>query len=179
MQQRWPPKKSFRDLLSHFFCGTQMQRGSQPDQLNPHQTRETQGQEAECGFGRLAQLFSLGAMHLSLVVALCICCMAAYVPATFGTHYISLPSSHFPSLLVSCMSIYSSILFHYIAVPALCPLLALLTAHTASMHYKLPILHPAVGRGSIFIYKLQNVYIHVYPHKHTESFCKASHLFHH
>lgn len=67
-----------------------------PAHFNPHQSRDTQGREA-AAFGHWAQLFSLGAIHLSLVVAVCICCVAAYVLATLGTHSIPSASSHFPS----------------------------------------------------------------------------------
>lgn len=138
-----------------------------PDQFNPHQTGETRGQEAECGFGHLAQLFSLGAIHLSLVVAFRICSMAAYVLATFGTHYISLPSSHFPSLLVSCMSVHSSILFPYIAVPALCPLCSLCWLHVLPACFTSSPYYGPLQAGVEFLYVLQNVPVDICVYTHT------------
>lgn len=179
MQKRQPCKECIRDTLSHC-VECVLGWALSPDQFNPHQTRETEGQEAECGFERLAQLFSLGAIHLSLVVALCICCMAAYVLATFGTHYISFPSSQFPSLLVSCMSIYSSIRYCYIAMPALCPLcFAPLTRYIACALHKLPILKPSVD-GAEFSYILPNIHIsmHIYMYMHSDMLYNKSYLFH-
>lgn len=96
------------------------------------------------GFGHWAQLFSLGAIHLSLVVALCICCVAAYVLATLGTHYIPSASSHFPSILVSWVSIYpSTFLLHGRAhsVPPLPAHRLKPSISGAELFYTLPNLH--------------------------------------
>lgn len=138
------------------------------DQFNPHQSRDTQGREADWGFGHWAQLFSLGAIHLSLVVALCICCVAAYVLATLGTHYIPSASSHFPSLLVSCMSIYPSTLLLHGSARSGPPLPA-------------PILKPSICGQNYYLYCQIYIckYIHIYAHTCTDVLCKESCLSHH